>query len=76
MEAIEEENATEKDLSLRAIEKRLVDNPMIAEQFGRYLADNLYLKLNKARRYDVKGGDKTNIGLAKTILRWIKDYFD
>lgn len=62
-------------LDLQDVERQLNDD-MKAEQLGRLLAHNLRLKQNKNLRYDIEDGDKTNIGLAKTILRWIKEYFD
>jgi len=43
------------------------------EQIGQSIVEELQLKRNKKRRYNTIGGDKTPIGLARTIMRVIEE---
>ncbi len=43
-------------------------------RLGRELADMLQLKLKRNGRYDLRDGDKTDLGLYRTINRCIEDF--
>ncbi len=47
-----------------------------AEAVGYVIAKRLGLKRKKNGRYDVWGGDKTDVGLARTMLHWIKELLE
>ena len=48
------------------------------EELGKKIANELRLKksIEFPDRYNLRSGTKTNIGLAKTIVRLIQPYYD
>jgi hypothetical protein len=58
---------------LEAVLRRGVWDNTLAEQIGNKLIDLLDLPVKENGRVDTSGGDKTPVGLAKTILRVIEE---
>lgn len=46
------------------------------ERIGLILARVLGLKANKEGRYDIEGGEKTAVGLVRTVERILADEWD
>jgi hypothetical protein len=62
-------------LTLKDIQSRLESSDLISEHFGKELVANLNIRPKSNGRYNLAGGDKTEIGLARTVTRWFYQYF-
>ena len=62
-------------LTIKEAEGKLALNPASAEYLGVKIAEELKLTRKRNGRYDLDGGDKTDVGLAKTVLYMFSKFF-
>ena len=62
------------DSTIRDLQNELAGDEVLAGHFGRFMGEKLNIPVKDNGRFDVYGGDKTTVGLARTLVRWINDY--